>query len=60
MEVPFSGIKHVSLIEPEQDGEVQTLRIELLVRGGLNVPLDVRKSDEIAERVRAAVQAYKR
>jgi hypothetical protein len=60
VEVPFSGIKHVSLIEPEQDGEVQTLRIELLVRGELNVPLDVRKSDEIAERVRAAVQAYKR
>ena len=60
LEVPFSGIKRVSLIEPEQDGEVQTLQIELLVSGELRVPLDVRYSEEVAERVRAAVQAYKR
>jgi hypothetical protein len=58
LEVPFSGIKHVSLIEPEQGEEfaVQTLRIDLLVSGQLYVPLDVRNSEEIAERVIAAVK----
>ena len=60
LEVPFSGIKRVSLIEPQQEGEVQTLQIELLVGGELRVPLDVRNSEEVAERVRAAVQAYRR
>jgi hypothetical protein len=46
------------LIEPEQGEEfaVQTLRIDLLVSGQLYVPLDVRNSEEIAERVIAAVK----
>jgi hypothetical protein len=60
LEVPLSGIKRVSLIEPEREGEVRTLRFELLVSGEFYFPLDVRNSDEIVERVRAAVEAEAR
>jgi hypothetical protein len=56
LEVPLNGIKRVSLIEPEQEGEVRTLRLELLVSGELYFPLDVRSSDEIVERVKDAVR----
>jgi len=58
LEVPLSGIKRVALIQPEsgQEGAVLTLQIELLVSGQLYVPLDVRKSEELAERVIAAVK----
>jgi len=46
------------LIQPEsgQEGAVLTLQIEFLVSGQLYVPLDVRKSEELAGRVIAAVK----
>ena len=58
LEVLLNGIKRVTLIQPEsgQEGAVLTLQIELLVSGQLYVPLDVRKSEELAERVIAAVK----
>lgn len=62
LEIPLSGIKRVTLIEPEsgEEGADLTLPIELLVSGPLSIPLDVRKSEELAERVIAAVKAMQR
>ena len=57
LEVPIAGIKRFSLVEPEGEYEVPALRIELLVGGTTDIPLDVRKSEKIVDALNALVNA---